>query len=116
MRNARVFVYTVRLLLSQCSSAVAINLKRKLTTLSVKTKNELLDDLERGVPVVECVAKYGVAKQTISDIKKKKEQIRAYAKLVASGSSVSDPALSKKRFRLGTFTQVEDATLKWYRQ
>ena len=90
--------------------------KRKCIVLSVKRKNELLDDLERGVPVSECVAKYGIAKQTISDIRKKKDKIRGYAKAVASGTSISDPSLGKKRFKLGQYISVEEATLKWYRQ
>ena len=89
--------------------------KRKCTVLSVKAKNDL-DDLERGLPVSECVAKYGIAKQTISDIKKKKEQIRGYAKAVASGTSISDPTLGKKGFKLGQYVNVEEATLKWCRQ
>ena len=90
--------------------------KRKHIILSVKIKYELLDDLECGVPVIELVAKYGVAKQTISDIKKKKDQIRGYAKVVASGTSISDPTLSKKRFKVGQYANVEEATVRWYRQ
>ena len=90
--------------------------KRKCVVLSVKAKNDLLDDLERGVPVSECVAKYGIAKQTISDIKKKKEQIRAYAKEAKRGASISDPSLSKKRFKVGHYGAVEEATVRWFRQ
>ena len=87
--------------------------KRKLTILSLKTKNELLDELERGVPVVELVAKYGVAKQTISDIKKKKEEIRAFNKVA---SSCTDPSFSKMRLKSGHYSKVEEATVKWFMQ
>ena len=65
--------------------------KRKHTLLTIKEKNELLDKLERGVPVVNLVAEYGVAKQTISDIRRNKEKIRAYAEKVRLVQGVSDP-------------------------
>ena len=50
--------------------------KRKHTLLTIKEKNELLDKLEKGVPVVNLVAEYGIARQTISDIRRNKEKIR----------------------------------------
>ena len=53
--------------------------KHKHTLLTIKQKNELLDKLEKGVPVVNLVAEYGVAKLTISDIRLNKEKICAYA-------------------------------------
>ena len=50
--------------------------KRKHTLLTIKEKNELLDKLEKGAPVINLVAEYGVARQTISDIRCNKEKMR----------------------------------------
>ena len=88
--------------------------KRKHTLLTVKQKNELLDKLEKGVPIVNLVADYGVAKQTISDIRRNKEKIRAYAAQVRSDQGVSDPKYAHKKLKTGQFVELEEAVLKWY--
>ena len=90
--------------------------KRKHTLLTIKQKNELLDKLEKGVPVVNLVAEYGVAKQTVSDIKRNKEKICAYAAQVHSDQGVSDPKYTHKKLKTGQFIELEKAVLEWYRQ
>ena len=65
--------------------------KRKHTLLTIKEKNELLDKLEKGVPVVNLVAEYVVARQTISDTRRNKEKIRGYAEKVRLEQGVNDP-------------------------
>ena len=73
--------------------------KRKHTLFTIKEKNELLDKLEKGVPVVNLVAEYGVAKQTIRDIRRNKEKIRAYAEKVRLEQGVSDPQYCRRTQR-----------------
>ena len=90
--------------------------KRKHMLLAIKQKNESLDKLEKGVPVVNLVAEYGVAKQTISDVRRNKEKIRAYADQVHSEQGVSDPNYSRKKLTTGHFVELEQEVLKWYRQ
>ena len=83
--------------------------KRKHTLLTIKQKNELLDKLEKGVPVVNLVAEYGVTKQTISAIRRNKEKICAYADQVRSEQGVSDPNYSRKKLTTGHFVELEQA-------
>ena len=86
--------------------------KRKRTLLTIQKKCELLDKLDKGVPVVNIIREYGVAKQTISDIKKCKDKIRAF------GSAVKENPKSNMRmtFKKGYFENLEKAIVKWYRQ
>ena len=70
---------------------------RKRVVLSLKDKCALLDKLEKGVPVSELAEQYGVAKQTISDIKRNKANIRAYASQLSSRQGVSDPKFGKHK-------------------
>ena len=74
--------------------------------LTIKQKNELLDKLEKGVPVVNLVAEYGVAKLTIGDIRLNKEKIRAYADQMRSEQGVSDPNYSRKKLTTGHFVEL----------
>ena len=90
--------------------------KRKHTLLTIKQKNELLDMLEKGVPAVNLVAEYGVVKQTVSDIKRNKDKIRACAVQVRSDQGLSDPKYTCKKLKTGQFIELEKAALKWYRQ
>ena len=90
--------------------------KRKHTLLTIKEKNELLDKLEKGVPVVNLVSEYGVVRQTISDIRRNKEKIRGYAEKVRLEQGVNDPKYCRKRLAQGHFIDLEKAVVRWYRQ
>ena len=58
------------------------------------------------VCVCVCVAEYGVAKQAISDIRRNKEKICAYAAQVAS-----DPKYTCKKIKTGQFVELQKAVL-----
>ena len=53
--------------------------KRKHMQLSIKQKLEIIEKLEKGVKPAMISAEYGIAKQTISDIRKSKEKLVKYA-------------------------------------
>ena len=91
--------------------------KRKRTVLTLKDRCALLDKLEKGVPVIKLAEEYGIAKQTISDIKRNKDNIRAYASQLSSKQGVSDPKFGKRKtLKKGKFVDLEKAIVKWYRQ
>ena len=91
--------------------------KRKRTVLTLKDRCALLDKLEKGVPVIKLAEEYGIAKQTISDIKRNKDNIRAYASQLSSRQGVSDPKFGKRKtLKKGKFVDLEKAIVKWYRQ
>ena len=100
------------IVLFQCFFVHFIMPKRKHTLLTIKEKNELLDKLEKGVPVVNLVAEYGVARQTISDIRRNKEKIRGYAEKVCLEQGVNDPKYCRERLTQGHFIDLEKAVVK----
>ena len=52
---------------------------RKLVTLSVNKKLELIRKLEAGASVKSVCEEYGVKKQTVSDIRKAKDKLLAFS-------------------------------------
>ena len=94
--------------------------KRKRTTLTIETKLELLKKLDSGYSVAKVCAEYGVAKQTVSDIRKSREKLKAFATKFDVHSSGSDRSagLSSKRkhMKVCTSKELEEAVLKWYVQ
>ena len=91
--------------------------KRKRVVISLKKKIELLDKLEKGVPVAHLAQEYGVARQTISDFKRNKDNLRAYAAQLSSDQGVSDPKFGKRKtLKKGKYVDLEKAIIKWYRQ
>ena len=53
--------------------------KRKRTQVSIKQKLEIIEKLEKGVKPAVISAEYGIAKQTVSDIRKAKEKFMKFA-------------------------------------
>ena len=52
---------------------------RKLVTLSVNKKLELISKLEGGASVKSVCEEYGVKKQTVSDIRKNKDKLLVFS-------------------------------------
>ena len=57
--------------------------KRKRVVLSIEDKTEVIDMLDHGSSSTAIVAKYGIAKSTVSDIKKNKAKILAFKREMA---------------------------------
>ena len=77
--------------------------KRVRKNLSVATKLELIKKLERGVSVASVCEEYGVAKQTVSDIRKAKAKLLEYASkyCVDASASRSGKCLPRKHMKTG---------------
>lgn len=59
-------------------SKPSVGQKRKRKTLSLHDKLSVIEKLEKGISVSSVCAEYGIAKQTVSDIKKAKSDIRNF--------------------------------------
>ena len=53
--------------------------KHKRTNLTISAKLELLRKLDSGYSVAKVCEKYGVKKQTVTDIRKAREKLQAFA-------------------------------------
>ena len=93
--------------------------KRKHLQLSIKQKLEIIEKLEKGVKPAVISAEYGIAKQTISDIKKSKEKLVKYAS-ESEGDKDSthykNAGLDRTRVQYGRSEKLEEAIMKWHRQ
>ena len=94
--------------------------KRKHVQLSIADKLKIIEDLEKGVKPAKISADYGIAKQTISDIKKSKEKLMKYSSDSLggqdSGSASRKSGVERKRVQYGRADKLEEAVVKWYRQ
>ena len=92
--------------------------KRKHVQLSIKQKLEIIEKLEKGVKPAAISAEYGIAKQTISDIKKAKEKIVKYASESegASDHKSKKVGLERTKVQYGKSVELEEAVMKWHRQ
>ena len=88
--------------------------------LSLQDKIELLDQLEQGAKVAQMCTKYGIAKQTVSDIRKNKDKLRAFiTQLTPLGKNVSHSttmAVQRKHMKTGKRTRLEVTLWQWYKQ
>ncbi|KAH8021960.1 hypothetical protein HPB51_019604 [Rhipicephalus microplus] len=76
---------------------------KKRNALDLATKRAISAELAQGPKNCELVKKYGVNKSTILTILKNKEKI----------SSADAHTAERKRLQRATYTDVEDALLKW---
>ena len=92
--------------------------KRKRINLSIGAKLELIKKLESGVSVARVCDEYGVKKQTVSDIRKSKEKLLAFAVKfdVDSNKDKKGVVHSRKTIRVAKSKELEDAVYKWYVQ
>lgn len=76
--------------------------------LSLKLKQEIIKDLEKGVGATTLAARHGVAKSTISDIKKNQAKIQSGI-LCQNISS-----LNRKTLKKAEYPRVEKALYNWF--
>lgn len=84
--------------------------KRKHVTLTLEKKAEILRQLESGCSFTSLAVRFNVGKSTISDIKKKKNEILRYVSRTEKGPG------TRKTMRNAEFSDVEDAVYTWFLQ
>ena len=85
--------------------------KRPHRSLSIETKLEILDKIEkRSYKLLS--EEYGIGRSTISDIKRKENEIRKY-KRKATEMGVHRPM---KNMKMGQDEELESALFIWFRQ
>lgn len=99
------FIHTIVMSLSKPSQGK----KRKHISLSLNDKLCVIDKLEKGASVLSICAQYGIAKQTVSDIKKKKDDIRNFVLKF----NIEKETSVVKRMRLPLDQSLDDAVYKW---
>lgn len=92
--------------------ASSSKLKRKHVSLTIKNKVEILDRLEKGESGSSLAKVFGVGKATITDIKKKKNDILNFASKVDS----EDGSKLRKSIRSANDKSLEDAVYLWFTQ
>lgn len=80
---------------------------RKLQTLSLTVKFEILCKIEQGKKQSEIAKEYGIPRTTVTTFVRNKE------KILSAFQSCAEP--SRKRLRTSDFKDVENATLLWLR-
>ncbi|XP_060846462.1 tigger transposable element-derived protein 7-like [Rhopalosiphum padi] len=86
--------------------------KRKHMSLSLNDKLCVIEKLVKGASVSSICAQYGIAKQTVSDIRKKKDDIRKFVLKL----NVEKESSVVKRMRLPLDQSLDDAVYKWFCQ
>lgn len=89
-----------------------IGKKRKHTSLSIKDKLCIIDKLEKGTSVSSICAEYQIAKQTVSDIRKKKDSLQKFF----LNFNVEKEASLVKRMRQPSDQSLDNAVYKWFCQ
>lgn len=94
------------------------SIKRKRMALTVAQKLELIRKLEKGASVTSVCEEYGVAKQTVSDIRKSKDKLVEYSAkyCVDASASKSGKGAPRKNVRTGKDAALDAAVMKWYVQ
>ena len=94
--------------------------KRKHVQLSIADKLKIIENLEKGVKPAKISLDFGIAKQTISDIKRSKEKLKKYSSESSgekdSGIASKKGGLERTRIQYGRADKLEEALMKWYRQ
>nr|CAD7199574.1 unnamed protein product [Timema douglasi] len=86
--------------------------KRKCIYLSFLEKLKLIEQLESSVSVANVCKEYGIAKQTVSRIRKNKDKFKTFSLQCDVEKTVS----YRKRLKLPSDTNLEKAVHKWYVQ
>ena len=84
--------------------------KRKRESIDLKTKYDILQDIERGIDYRLIVNKYGLKNK--SNISRIKEQKEAIEKTFESGDNNSKRRLIRKP----KFEEIDEAVIKWLRE
>ena len=90
---------------------------RKLVTLSVNKKLELISKSEGGASVKSVCEEYGVKKQTMLDIRKNEDKLLAFSVKCnviegREGSSLG----GRKRMQVSKDENLEEAVIRWFVQ
>ena len=90
-------------------------LKRKRVNLSIGKKLELSKKLESEVSVVRVCDEYGVKKQTVSDLRRSKDELTNYAmKFDVTPSKDRKGAVhERKHMKVPRSRELEEAVYKW---
>lgn len=89
----------------------------KLNRLTLKERLEILDKLERNVPIKDLMREYKVGQSTIYDVKYKKERLKKLAAAqLSSGTAQCDIALNRKRICGVQHEQLDAAVFDWYKK
>lgn len=88
------------------------NKKRTRVHLNVKQKLELIKKVESGVSTSRVCDEYGIKKQTVSDIRKLKDELMK----IVSTCDLDSPDTLRKNIKLSIVPSVEDAVYRWYEQ
>ena len=81
-------------------------------------KLELVKEIEKGATVKSVCEKYGVKRQTVSDIRKTKEKVEKFAAsyCIDAACSKSSKVGNKKHLKTGKEESLVAAVKKWYVQ
>lgn len=86
--------------------------KRKHNTISIQDKVEVLEKLDRGVPVRQLCEMYGIGKTTVVDIKKQREKI---LKFYTNSDSKKQMSM-RKTMKDSKSTEHDRVMIEWFRQ
>lgn len=86
--------------------------KRKHNVLTMDTKIEIIQRLEKGETAVRLAPIYNIGRTTISDIKRNKDSILMFAAKLKSDDSLK----KRKRIRKPNDSNLENAVYMWYIQ
>lgn len=84
----------------------------KRTVLTIQDKLKLLEKLENGATTSSVCKEYGIARQTVSDLKKKKGEIIKFSKKF----NIGDGRKCLKRMKTPTHEKLDKAIFTWYVQ
>ena len=85
--------------------------------LTISQKIELLQKLDDGWTVAQVCEEFGVKKQTVSDIKKAKEQLRSHARKHSETGTVDTTNVgSIKSIKAAGHTNHDEAVFRWFEQ
>ncbi|PSN45226.1 hypothetical protein C0J52_07137 [Blattella germanica] len=90
---------------SSRSQADMSAVKRKRNVLTIVEKLRVVEKIEAGVPTSSISKEFGIAKQTISDIKRSKDRIRQFSEKYDA---------SRKNLKFPGDAKLEDAVYDWY--
>lgn len=90
--------------------------KPKRTTLTITDKLNVIEQLEKDVPVSNICLQFKIAKRTVSDIKINKEKIKLFSIKFNVGSSSKKCVDNRKHIKLPPNKNLEEAVYKWYTQ
>ena len=99
------------------SSNINKSVKCKRVNLSVVKKLELIQDIEKEAIVKSVCEKYGVKRQTVSNIRKNKKKLEKFTAsyCIDAASSKSGKVGNRKHMKTGK-ESLDATVMKWYVQ